>query len=384
MKAKVFLAAVGMSALLIGCVQNTARVTGRFTGHCAGMVYLEQITPAGQYTVDSATLGGKGDFRFRVHLPEGQTTLYNLRYGVGAIPLMLSAGERARVSSICDVALNYTVGGSTESERIRELQMLLMHGGLKLDSLRKAVLQTEDEAQRTAYVEYMTEMNRLKREHLHFIVSQPGRLSSLYALYQRLAGEQNLFSANNDIVYYRLVADSTAVNHPDSPYVRALQREVKKTDNMLSISDLLAQKWQEGGDGYPDLALPDIYGSTHTLSDFKGRVIVIDFWHSGDPNAGFNNREMKQLYERAHKRGLEIYQVSLDTEKALWVTAVQEQKLPWVSVGDMLGVKSPAATNYNISRLPTNFLISREGVIVGRDLFGEKLEAEVDMLLQQI
>ncbi len=90
---------------------------------------------------------------------------------------------------------------------------------------------------------------------------------------------------------------------------------------------------------------------------------------------------LKELYETAHERGLEIYQVSLDTQKALWVAAVQDQKLPWVSVGDMLGTKSPAAVNYNITRLPANFLIGRDGTIAGRNLFGKELAGEVNKLL---
>lgn len=368
-------------AFFAGCKGGTARVAGRFTGHAGGTVYLEQVVPGDRRMVDSAALGGKGGFRFKVHPPEGRTTLYNLRYGQGAIPLMLSAGERVRVESMCDVALNYTVEGSEESERIRELQMLLIRGGLTLDSMRQAVFESTGVEQRAAYVEYMGELNRIRREHLVFIVREPGRLSSLYALYQRLAGEQHLLAADRDVVYYRMVADSTAANHPDSPYVLALQREVDKTYKAMSLADLLEQKWETGGDSYPDLAMPDIYGTLHKLSDLKGQVVLVDFWHSGDPSAALNNGDMKALYEKMHERGLEIYQVSLDTRKAMWVVAVQDQKLPWVSVGDMLGVKSPAATRYSIMRLPANVLIDRDGTIVARDLFGDELARKVEELL---
>ncbi len=368
-------------AFFAGCVRDTARVTGRFTGYNDGTVYLEQVVPGDRHIADSAELSAKGDFRFRVRLPEGQATLYNLRYGQGAIPLMLSAGENARVESMCDVALNYTVEGSVESERIRELQMLLIHGGLRLDSLRQVVFASQGEEQRAAYVEYVGEMNRVKRAHISFIVREPARLSSLYALYQRLAGEQNLLAADKDVIYYRLVADSTSVSHPGSPYVSALQKEVARTARAISLSEMLTQKWEAGGDNYPDLKLPDIYGESHTLSDLQGQVILVDFWHSADPSAALNNGELKELYTAVHERGLEIYQVSLDTQKVAWITTVQNQKLPWVSVGDMLGVKSPAAVSYNITHLPSNFLIGRDGTIVGRDLFGEELVLKVNELL---
>ncbi len=331
--------------------------------------------------VDSAELGGKGDFRFVVRLPEGRTTLYNLRHDQGAIPLLLSAGERAEVSSVCDIALNYTVEGSEESARIRELQMLLMHGGLLLDSLRQVIFSSEGEPQREAYAEYVGEMNRIKRSHLSFIASEPARLSSLYALYQRLAGEQHLFSAENDIIYYRMVADSTAVDNPGSPYVAALRKEVADAEKVLEVNESIAEKWRSGGIGYPDLVLPDMYGREHTLSDLDGKVVLVDFWHSADPASRLNNGELRSLYEAAHDRGFEVYQVSLDTQKAAWVAAVQDQRLPWLSVGDMLGEAGPAALRYNVRRLPANFLIGRDGMIVGRDLFGKRLSQEVDKLL---
>jgi peroxiredoxin len=377
MKWLIFFAAMAM----VGCTGGTARVTGRFTGHSGGMAYLEQVTPGVRLTADSSAVSERGNFRFKVRLPQGRPTLYNLRYGQGAIPLMLSAGERAKVGSMCDVALNYTVEGSPESERIRELHMLLIRGGLKLDSLRQAVFASEGDRQREAYVAFVDEMNRVKRAHISFIVREPARLSSLYALYQRLAGEQYLFAADKDVLYYRMVADSTAIYHPDSPYVKALQKEVERKARALSLGDMLAQRWEEGGDNYPDLKLPDIYGKQHTLSEFQGKVVVVDFWHSGDPAAAMNNAELKALYEVMHDRGLEIYQVSLDTNKHAWITSVQGQKLPWVSVGDMKGVKSPAAINYNITRLPADFVIARDGTIAARDLFGDELAVKINELL---
>lgn len=375
-----FVAAAGV--MLAGCAREAARVAGRFTGHAGGMVYLDQVVPGDRRTVDSAELSAKGAFRLKATLPEGETTLYNLRYEGAAIPLMLARGERVEVNSLCDVALNYTVGGSPESERMRELQMLLMHGATSLDSLRNTVFATEGDAQRTAYADYVRELNRIKRAHISFIASEPARLSSLWALYQRLAGEQFLFNAKNDVIYYRLVADSTGVHHPRSPYVASLRREVDKAVNALNVSELLVQKLAEGGDGYPDLTLPDIYGTEHALSALAGKVILLDFWHSADPAARLNNAELRTLYDAFHDRGLEIYQVSLDTRKPSWITAVQSQKLPWTSVGDMRGLESPAAVKYNIARLPANFLIDRTGTIVARDVFNDELRAKIEASLQ--
>lgn len=365
--------------MLAACGKERAGVRGTLVGHSDGMIYLEQVVPGEQRMVDSAELGRKGQFRFRVKLPAGQPTLFNLRHDDEAIPLLLSPGERAEVNSMCDIALNYTVSGSPESERIHDLHMLLAQGGLRLDSLRRVILGTKDEqVQRTTYVEYVNQLNDVKRKHIEFIVTEPGRLSTLYGLYQRLAGEQHLFTAENDVIYYRLVADSTEVHHPGSPYVEALRKEVTAAEKALEMQNSLAERWAAGGDGHPDLNMPDIYGTTRALSDMAGKVILVDFWHSADPASRLNNGELRKLYEQSHEQGFEVYQVSMDTNKAAWVTAVQAQKLPWVEVSDLLGAQSAAAMRYNVTKLPTNFLIDRNGELVGRDLYGAKLVSEVE------
>ena len=78
--------------------------------------------------------------------------------------------------------------------------------------------------------------------------------------------------------------------------------------------------------------------------------------------------------------GFEVYQVAIDTSKPLWINAVQEQQLPWISVSDLRGRGSAALGLYNVQKLPTNFLIDKEGVIVARDIRGEELEKKLDEL----
>lgn len=76
----------------------------------------------------------------------------------------------------------------------------------------------------------------------------------------------------------------------------------------------------------------------------------------------------------------EVYQVSLDTSKAAWITAVQEQRLPWISVSDLRGRASAAVGLYNISKLPANFLIDKNGTLVAKDIYGKSLERKLDEL----
>lgn len=371
------------AAVILGaCSQkDSVKLNGRFVGHTEKMVYLEQVLPGDQRMVDSTKLDKKGNFDFTLRTPENRTTLYNLHYSDDVIPLFLSPDDRVTVNSICDVAHNYTVEGSPESERLRELKILLGNGAITIDSLRNVIVKTEGEEQMKAYSAYIKETQRVMREHLSFIISKPQTLSSLYALYQRLPSQPHLFTRESDILYYRMVADSVQKYHPDSPYVIALRKEVDDVDNANDLVSYINRKMESGGDGYPDLYLPDMYGNKHLLSMLEGNVILLDFWHSGLPASKLNNAELRKIYDKSHEKGFEVYQVSLDTKKAEWITSVQGQKLPWITVCDLQGEAGTAVRSYNVTRVPTNFLIDRNGNVVGRDFYGDKLAREVEKLL---
>ena len=96
-------------------------------------------------------------------------------------------------------------------------------------------------------------------------------------------------------------------------------------------------------------------------------------------NSNAMNADLKELYAKYHDQGFEIYQVAIDTSKAAWINVIQEQKLPWISVCDLKGDASPVIGEYNIRKLPANYIIDRKGQIVGKDLIGKDLEAEVKL-----
>lgn len=381
MKLNGLIVASAGAVLLGACSQEgEVKLSGRFAGHSDKKVYLEQVLPGDQHMVDSALLSKKGDFRLEV-VPPQTPTLYNLHCSNDVIPLFLSPGERVTVNSIGDVAQNYTVEGSPESERLRELKMLLAGGALALDSMRGVIVNTTGEEQMQSYMEFLKETQRIMREHLAFIITQPSSFSSLYALYQRLPGQQYLFNRDNDILYFRMVADSTCKHHPESPYVQALRREVDEADSKTGLLSMISEKLSGEGDKYPDLYMPDMHGNKHLLSNLQGNVILIDFWLSSLPAAKLNNAEVRKVWDEAKGKGFEVYQVSLDTNKAQWILTVQNQKLPWITVCDLKGNESPAARQFNISKVPTNFLLDRSGNIVARDVYGENLAREVRKLL---
>lgn len=363
---------------LCGCQSSKVKISGRFVGSGATKVYLEEVSPLKQTVVDSATLDAEGAYRFRLKGVPQTPSLYNVVYDGERIPLLLAGGDRVTVGAVGSVVRNYTVEGSEESELLRAFYQAFVIGAQTLDGIAAQFgRQNLTEEERKALVkEYTTEYYRIRREQLRFIIENKSSLAALYALYQRLPGDSYLFNGDSDVVYYRAVAEAVGERYPDSPYLLSLQSEIERMDARISLTSQISEA------GYPDLELQDIYGKKIRLSSLMGKVVLLDFWSAELGNSNVYNAELKETYRKYADAptSFEVYQVAIDTSKPLWITVVQEQQLPWVSVSDLRGRASTALTLYNVQKLPANFLIDKEGTIVARDIYGKSLEEKLDEL----
>ncbi len=365
----------------VSCHKESAKLQGYFIGAADKTIYLERVTPGYASVVDSTRANEKGEFGFRINLRDRQPTIFNLLYGGDMVPLMISPGEKVKVTSFGDVARSYKVSGSHESELIEQLHGILNDGVASLDSISGLFTQSDpdDPARRELTRAYYNEYYRVKREHIRFIVENSSSLAAVYALYQRLPGDDILFNGESDFVYYRMVADSVHGKYPDSRYVIALEKEIETRNAQAGLQDKLMKSIHEAD--YPEIELPNMYGQKTKLSSLAGNVILLDFWSALLPDSRINNAELKELYAGFADKGFVIYQVSLDTSKPLWVNAVQDQKLPWITVCDFRGEQSMAARLYNITSIPADFVIDRQGNIVGKNLYGEALEKKIKELI---
>lgn len=363
-------AALAMSS----CSSSGARISGRFIGSGERTVYLEQVTLFAQHLADSTTIDKDGGYRFNITGLGNSPALYNIIYNGERIPLFVSRGDRITAGAVGSVIRNYTVEGSEESEILRDFYRSYVEGMRTLDKMAGS-LPEDGEARSEALQNYRKEYIRIKQEQLRFIIEHKDRMAAVYALYQRIPGEQNLFNGDGDIVYYKTVADALEERYPESPYVPALRSEIARWDARINIAQQIVEM------RYPDIELPDMYGKRVRLSSLEGKTILLDFWSAELGNSNALNAELKKIYAEYADRGFEIYQVSVDTSKPLWISAVQEQGLPWISVCDFMGNASPAVGTYNLQKVPSNFLFDSEGNIVGKDLYGSNLEKELQKLI---
>lgn len=362
-----------------GCGGDSARLGGHFIGAAHQPVYLERVMPgAATPQIDTVVTNDRGEFTFKVALPDRQPTIFNLKYNGEMVPLLISPREKVNVLSLGDLD-GYRVSGSPESELVWRLHRILSGGAAALDSISTNYNRSIDNRERFRR-EWIDKYLSIKRQQIAFIVDNSSSLAAVYALYQRLPGDDVLSNAETDIVYYRMVADSVRRRYPDSRYLAALDRELAGRENQQALIDRINT---EGVNevAFPDIDLPDMYGERVKMSSMAGKVIVLDFWNSTLEGASINNAEMKEMFSELAGRGLAIYQVSLDTDRAVWVNAVQQQRLPWTTVCDFRGETTQPVMMYNVESIPANFVFDREGNIAARNLRGDALRKKIEELL---
>ena len=367
-----------LAALFCSCQTSTVTLEGRLVAGDEKSVYLEQVSSLRQVVIDTAELDDAGNYRFEVKQVAKSPSLYNILYNGERIPLFLAAGDQLTVNSVGNIVRNYTVEGSTESEFLRGFYQSFIAGAQNLESIAKKVSDTTLSAEERDVLlkEYTAVYYGIRRDQLRFIAEHSASLAAVYAIYQRLPGDQYLSDGVNDVLHYRTVAEALAESYPDSPYLVMLRGDIARMEATQRLVENVTES------SIPDLELQDIYGKKISLSSLLGKVVLLDFWSAELGNSNVMNAELKEIYAKYHNAAtpFEVYQVAVDTSKPLWISTVQEQQLPWISVSDLRGLASTAVGTYNVTKLPTSFLIDKNGSIVGRDIRGEELEQKLQQL----
>lgn len=130
-----------------------------------------------------------------------------------------------------------------------------------------------------------------------------------------------------------------------------------------------------------DFKLTTPEGKEVSLSDYKGKVVMVDFWASWCKPCRKENPNVVRIYNRFKDKGFEILGVSLDNNKDSWVEAIQKDKLTWTHVSDLAGWGSLAAKQYGVTGIPYTLIIGRDGKIIEKNLRGEQLEKKLEKIL---
>ncbi|MEI7502115.1 MAG: thioredoxin family protein [Paludibacter sp.] len=375
MKKSLFLLLIVIS--IVSCKQNNRfHVTGIVKDAAGEMLYIEHTGLLNTATIDSVKLDAKGDYKFQSKRP-AYPDFYRLRLNNKVIAFSVDSCEEIIIDAkSANFATEYEVKGSDASKLIQRLRISVMNIQRKANELTSD-LSAQEKNSRIADIEKDIEAHKeLARK---MILQNPRSTAAYYAIYQKV-NDTYLFSpyVKKDKPYCAAVATSYNAFMPDYERTKNLYNLVMdaiKTERKAKQDEAWSEVLKTSGTGYIDIALKDNNNVQRTLSELVGKLILIDFSAYESKESVNYTFALRDLYNKYHNKGFEIYQISLDQNKLLWQQSTRN--IPWICVRDDNGPNTTYVASYNISSIPTTFLMTKQGTIIARSLGFKELEKEI-------
>ena len=175
----------------------------------------------------------------------------------------------------------------------------------------------------------------------------------------------------------------SSLNNLSDDMKNSINATMLKTQLQIMKAEQAAKDATQIGKVAPSFSAPNPDGQTLSLNDVKGKLTLIDFWASWCKPCRRENPNVVKVYQKYHKKGLEIISVSLDgtrnqrDPKAAWIKAIKDDNLTWNHVSNLNYFNDPVAKMYNINSIPATFLLDQDGKIIAKNLRGDALEKKV-------
>ena len=372
------IAVVGLM-VLTSCAGEQFHVKGSIANAKDSVLYFEHNGLEGFSTVDSVKLDEKGGFSFssdKVDNPE----FYRLRIAGQIINIAIDSTETVNVQATYpQMATDYSVKGSYENEKIKELALKQVDLQAQCQTIYAERADIADSLVNVLVSGYKQDVSR------NYIFKEPMRAYSYFALFQyivvgneaRLIFDPTKDAKDNKV--FGAVATSWDTYYPGSERTQNLHNITIKgmKDERIVQAQSKPVEVDAKEMGVIDLPLRDNRGVEHHLTDLKGKVVLLDFHVFATEGSTEYIMKMRELYNKYHDRGLEIYMVSLDDNAHFWKEQVAS--LPWINVYDDTGISraytAPAQT------MPIIYLIDRGNNVVKNPSQIKNLSEEIERLL---
>ncbi|MDD5894980.1 MAG: TlpA disulfide reductase family protein [Prevotellaceae bacterium] len=375
-------AVVAVAFAVTACQEKKFHVEGTIANAKDSTLYFESMSLQGPVAVDSVKLDDGGEFSFSSNSPEAPE-FYRLRIAGQIINIAIDSTETVNVkATMPDMARNYEVSGSEECSKIRTLaikQIDLQNRAIAIERSPELGSQAVADSINKLLREYKEEVKR------DFIFKEPKAASSYFALFQAI-GPYLIFNprtSKDDIKVFAAVATSWDTFYPGAERGQNLHNiaiEGMKNERIVAAGQqtaIDASKVSEAG--IINIKLRDNKGVEQSLTQLKGKVVLLDFHIFAMEDSPKRILMLRELYNKYHAQGLEIYQVSLDTDEHFWKQ--QTSALPWISVIDPASVNSQNLALYNVQSVPDFFLIDKSNTLVNRAARIKDLDAAIAALL---
>lgn len=383
------LSALAVSLMMLGavsCSNKKFEVSGNITDAKDSLLYFENMSLNGAVVVDSTKLDADGNFSFAVDAPSAPE-FYRLRIAGQIINVAADSTEHVSIKAAYPtMASQYEVSGSEECSKIKELAIGQMALQASINNIVRNTNLNDDVMRDSIRVILAQYKEGVKN---NYIFKEPMKAYAYFALFQTIAlGYENVLVFNprsneDDVKVFAAVATSWDTYYPKAE--RGLNLHNIAIEGLKNIRIMKAEQQQTVDPskveytGVIDIALPDNKGNIRKLSSLKGKVVMLDFHLFETKESTARIMQLRELYNKYHAQGFEIYQVSIDPDEHFWKTSVAA--LPWICVHSDDGLNAAELGMYNVRDIPTYFLIDKNNVLQKRDVQIKDIDAEIKALL---
>ena len=369
-------------AFICGCQKiEKFTVEGVIAGAAGQMLYLDNTGLNTTTIIDSIKLKSNCKFSFSHSRPE-DLDFYRLRLNNQDIHFSVDSTETITFTADAhNFSNSYTVEGSESSKALKEITLARADAAQELQKLRSSLgvnLIPDSTYQQSVEKVVAT----YKETAQKYIYGAPKSAAAYFALFQQIDGLW-LFDLYDrmDSRAYGAVATSYKNYYPESPRSKQLEQLALQSLKIVrgerqKVLDLSNAKEIN----FIDIELPDINGKIVKLSEIAvGKTILVNFTAYQTEWSISLNAKISELYNKYKNNGLEVYQISLDSDSHYWKNAVST--IPWINVRDPQSVHSSIAAIYNVRQLPALFIINKKGEMVKRIETIDALENDIKQSL---
>lgn len=330
-------------------------ITGKLVNYPDGHVILSAYNNEGTTTLDTIQLKNNGKFEYELVL-EGPN-FYELNLFDTKVIRLALFHEDAYVAH--DFESEATIiEGSKDSQLLQKIDDITLVYQEEINSLNDEYYEVMADRDQVAIRAIQDKAMQLETNHSARVKETIDEMEGSFAA---LAG-LGMLNPRNDFHYLDSVVQVLYNRYPDMKMISSWKQEL---DELRALSI---------GQPAPEISLPNPAGETVSLSDFRGKYVLVDFWAGWCKPCRDENPNVVRLYEKYKDKGFEVFGVSLDRTREMWLRAIEEDKLEWTQVSDLKYFNSEAASIYQINAIPATYMIGPDGNILAKDLRGVSLE----------
>jgi peroxiredoxin len=333
-------------------------------------LHMYRVNPVDQSTqeVANADISNNGEYVLEYNF--SGPDLYRLDFpGRQKVLIAVDAGQNDISVEVAGKRGGYVhIDGSPDSELLLGYENFRINSNSKLVSptyaaMRNAKKLKDTEAEVDAVEAYVKASKQHRKELLDYIEENIGTSIALYGTMLRWTGDDEVARLD------RLV-QSFATVHPDLMMTKVMEDKVERYKRIAI------------GAKAPTLSAPTPNGETLSLKDINAEYILIDFWASWCGPCISQVPDLQKVHRDFKDKGFEILSVSLDARADKWKAAISKHELDWLHISDLKVWKSELAQNYNVTFVPFNLLIDKNGVIVAKNIHSKTLYSKLTELIE--